>query len=121
MCTHLTKRGSRYSIRRKIPVDLQSHYGRTEIVKDLGTSDRREAEQLCQIAGAKLDEEFAGIRSALAAPAANQDTPAIATTPETPVRVNADEVASRTLGVLRRRRDAAAAEGHVALTAFYDE
>jgi hypothetical protein len=54
VCTHLIKRSSRYSIRRKVPVDLQSHYGRTEIVKALGTSDRREAEQLCRVAGAKL-------------------------------------------------------------------
>lgn len=51
VCTHLTKRGSRYSIRRKVPVDLQGHYGRSEIVKALGTSDRREAEQLCRVAG----------------------------------------------------------------------
>lgn len=68
MCTHLTKRGSRYSIRRKIPLDLQGHYGRTEIMKALDTSDRREAEQLCRVAGAKLDAEFASARASLLHP-----------------------------------------------------
>jgi integrase len=118
VCTHLIKRSSRYSIRRKVPVDLQSHYGRTEIVKALGTSDRREAEQLCRVAGAKLDEEFASVRAALAASAPTQDTPATAPTPDTPIRINADEVASRTLGLLRQRRDAAAAQGYEALAEF---
>ncbi|MGZ5199981.1 MAG: DUF6538 domain-containing protein [Telluria sp.] len=120
MCTHLTKRGNRYSIRRKIPVDLQDHYGRTEVVKALGTSDRREAEQLCRVAGAKLDEEFANVRTALAASAPTQDTPATAPAPDTPIRINADEVASRTLGLLRQRRDAAAAQGYEALAAFHE-
>lgn len=76
VCTHLTKRRTRYSIRRKIPVDLQSHYGRTEIIKALGTSDRREAEQLCRAEGARLDEEFANVRAALAAPSAPTVAPA---------------------------------------------
>ena len=97
LCSHLIKRGSRYSIRRKIPVDLQSHYGRTEIVKALGTSDRREAEQLCRVAGVKLDEEFASVRAALAASAPTQPTPATIPTTDTPIRINANEVASCTL------------------------
>jgi hypothetical protein len=80
VCTPLTKRGSRYSIRRKIPIELQSHYGRSEIVKALGTSDKREAEQLFRIAGAKLDQEFASVRAALAASPAPATTDA-ATTP----------------------------------------
>lgn len=120
MCSHLIKRGSRYSIRRKIPVDLQSHYGRTEIVKALGTSDRREAEQLCRIAGAKLDEEFASVRAAVAAPAPNQLMPATAPATDSPIRINADKVASPTRGLLRQRRDAAAAQGHEALSAFLE-
>jgi integrase len=120
VCTHLTKRGSRYSIRRKIPNDLQSHYGRTEIVKALGTGDRREAEQLCRVAGAKLDEEFANVRAALAAPAPTQDTPASAPAPVAPIRHNADEIAARMLGLLRQRRDAAAAQGYEALTMFLE-
>ncbi|WP_409456128.1 DUF6538 domain-containing protein [Massilia sp.] len=48
----------------RFPFDLQGHYGRTEVVKALGTSDRCEAEQLCRVAGAKLDEEFAKVRRA---------------------------------------------------------
>jgi hypothetical protein len=95
VCSHLIKRSNRYSIRRKNPVDLQSHYGRVEVVKALGTSDRREAEQLCRIAGAKLDEEFANVRAALAASATTQDTPATVPDIDAPNRVNADEVASR--------------------------
>lgn len=119
MCSHLIKRGSRYSIRRKIPVDLQSHYGRTEIVKALGTSDRREAEQLCRIEGVRFDVEFASVRAALAASAPVQNMSATDPATDT-VRVNADDVASRTLALLRRRRDAAAAQGYEALTAFLE-
>jgi integrase len=99
---------------------LQSHYGRTEIVKALGTSDRREAEQLCRVAGVKLDEEFASVRAALAASAPTQDTPAPAPATDAPIRINADEVASRTLGLLRQRRDTAAARGYEELTAFLE-
>jgi hypothetical protein len=120
VCTHLTKRGNRYSIRRKIPVDLQGHYGRTEIVKALGTSNRREAEQLCRVAGAKLDEEFASVRAALAAPTPSLNTPPVPSS-DTPSRINTDEVASRTLGLLRQRRDAAAAQGYHMLTVFLEQ
>jgi hypothetical protein len=121
VCTHLTKRGSRYSIRRKVPIGLQSHYGRTEIVKALGTSDRREAEQLCRVAGAKLDEEFESVRAALAASTPSQNTPAPAAAPDTAIRINADALASHTLGLLRQRRDAAAAQGYEALTSFLEQ
>jgi integrase len=100
---------------------LQSHYGRTEVVKALGTSDRREAEQLCRVAGAKLDEEFAKVRAALAAPAPTQDTPVALPAPAAPIRHNADEIASRMLGLLRQRRDAVAVEGYAALTAFLEQ
>lgn len=120
VCTHLAKRGNRYSIRRKVPVDLQSHYGRTEIMKALGTSDRREAEQRCRVEGAKLDEEFARVRAALAESAPVQAAPAPAPAIDAPIRINADEVASRSLGLLRERRDAAAAQGYEALAAFMD-
>jgi integrase len=120
VCTHLAKRGSRYSIRRKVPVDLLGHYGRTEIMKALGTSDRREAEQRCRVEGAKLDAEFASVRAALAASGPVQGAPATVPTPatDTPVRISPDEVASRTLGLLRQRRDAAAAQGYEALAEF---
>jgi len=48
MCTHLQRRGSRYFIRRIIPLDLREHYGKREITKALGTSDRRVAAVLCR-------------------------------------------------------------------------
>lgn len=135
VCTHLIRRGSRYSIRRKIPVDLQGHYGRTEIVKALRTSDRREAERRCRVVGAELDQEFADAREALAASAllarvdsvaltANETAapPSTSTAPPAPAfsRINADEVAARTLALLRQRRDAAAAQGYEVLAAFMD-
>jgi hypothetical protein len=41
---------------------LQNHYGRKEIVQALGMSDRREAEVLYLIAGAKLDDESVRVR-----------------------------------------------------------
>jgi hypothetical protein len=46
---------------------LQNHYGRKEIVQALGMSDRREAEVLFLIAGAKLDDESVRVRFTLAA------------------------------------------------------
>ena len=115
VCSHLIKRGSRYSIRRKIPVDLQSHYGRTQIVKALGTSDRREAEQLCRIEGVKGDVEFASVRAALAASAPTQPTPAppaplVRPFGSTRMRLHRERSA--------HRRDAAAAQGYEALAAF---
>jgi hypothetical protein len=62
MCTHLTKRGSIYYYRRRIPLDLIGIFG-TEIMKSLGTKDRKEAEVLVRKMGARHDEEFAQIRS----------------------------------------------------------
>jgi hypothetical protein len=121
VCTHLSKRGSRYSIRRKIPVDLQGHYGRAEVVKALGTSDRREAEQLCRVAGAKLDEEFASVRAALAASATSPNVQAPVPASDAPPQINADVVASHTLGLLRQRRDGAAAQGYEALATFLEQ
>jgi hypothetical protein len=70
--------------------------------------------------GSSFDEEFAGVRAALAASAPTQPTPATAPATDTPIRINADEVASRTLALLRQRRDAAAAQGHEALTDFLE-
>lgn len=61
---YLFKRGSRYYLRRKIPVDLQQHYqDRKEIVRALGTSDRREAERLVREQSVLLDREFDAIRA----------------------------------------------------------
>lgn len=46
MQTGLVRRGARYSIRRRIPLDLVEHYGRAEIVRALGTADPKEARTL---------------------------------------------------------------------------
>lgn len=62
MCTHLAKRGSRYYFRRKIPLDLLAHYSGREVMRALGTSDKREAERLARILGVDLDREFERLR-----------------------------------------------------------
>ncbi|WP_024913546.1 DUF6538 domain-containing protein [Chania multitudinisentens] len=59
MCTHLTKRGSHYYFRRRIPLALIPHFQRAEIVKALGTSNRSEAERLAWLEGCRWDNEFA--------------------------------------------------------------
>ncbi|MGF6410971.1 DUF6538 domain-containing protein [Paraburkholderia sp. MM5482-R1] len=64
MCTHLVKRGSRYYIRRRVPLDLVSIVGKVEVTRALGTADRREAERLCRIESVKLDSEWSARRSA---------------------------------------------------------
>jgi integrase len=63
MISNLVKRGNRYSIRRKIPSDLQAHYGKTETVKALGTSDPTEAANLCRAESVRQDQEFAAVRA----------------------------------------------------------
>jgi len=63
MCTHLQRRGNRYFLRRRIPLDLQVRYGKREITKALGTSDRRTATVLCRRLGLELDDEFRQARS----------------------------------------------------------
>lgn len=63
MCTHLAKRGSRYYFRRKIPLDVLPHYKGKEVMRSLGTSDRREAERLARIIGVELDREFDRLRA----------------------------------------------------------
>lgn len=58
MCTHLAKRGSVYYYRRKTPIELISTYGK-EIMKSLGTKDRKQAEVLVRKLGTHYDELFA--------------------------------------------------------------
>jgi integrase len=64
METGLIRRGGRYSIRRVIPLDLQPHYGRREIVRALGTADPKEAKRLHALARVSLDREFDAARKA---------------------------------------------------------
>src|SRR5471032_1598533 len=68
MCTGLLRRGARYSIRVRIPADLVPVYGKSEIVRALGTSDPAEAKRLCRAEGVKLDAEFTAKRAVLTRP-----------------------------------------------------
>lgn len=56
---------SRYYFRTRIPPDLQSHYGKSEICRSLGTSDRAQALQKVRLEKVKLDQEFSQIRAVL--------------------------------------------------------
>ncbi|NBB52266.1 hypothetical protein GVN24_28700 [Rhizobium sp. CRIBSB] len=67
MPTGLVRRGGRYSLRRRVPLDLVAHYGRKEITSALGTSDPKEARVLLTKAWAALDETFARLRQSGAA------------------------------------------------------
>lgn len=60
--SRLLKRRSTYYFRAGIPSDLQSLYGRKEIVYSLRTKDYREAKRLVRLASVRLDEEFENIR-----------------------------------------------------------
>ncbi|MDF1530358.1 MAG: hypothetical protein P1R74_14665 [Sedimenticola sp.] len=60
--TRLSKRGSTFYFRAMIPKELQSYYGKREIVFSLRTKDRQEASRLVRQASAKLDAEFDSIR-----------------------------------------------------------
>lgn len=56
--TGLIRRGGRYSIRRRVPVDLVEHLGKVEITRALGTADPKEARRLLPIKWSALDKEF---------------------------------------------------------------
>lgn len=58
MCTHLSKRGSTYYYRRKTPIELV-HIFKSEVMKSLGTKDKKEAETLVRKMGAHYDDLFA--------------------------------------------------------------
>src|SRR4051812_5738708 len=58
MATGLIRRSGRYSTRRVIPLDLQAHYGRREIVRALGTASPDEARKLHARMWVTLDQEF---------------------------------------------------------------
>ncbi|KWR90375.1 site-specific integrase [Cupriavidus sp. IDO] len=63
---HLTKRGSIYYFRRKIPLDLLQHYpGKREITRSLGTKDSDEAARIARRVSVDLDEEWQTLRNAV--------------------------------------------------------
>ena len=56
---YLTRRGSRFYLRRRVPDEIREAYGKTEIVESLGASDLRVAQLLLSKRLAELEEEFA--------------------------------------------------------------
>ena len=121
MCTHLSKRGSVYYFRRKIPLDLIAYYdGKKEVMQSLRTSDKREAEKLAREEGVRLDREFAQLRQL----GNNDDASAAVSGPQPPAvpvkAIDVDYSARRYLAYLRRVRDEAAAKGEAALEVFMD-
>ncbi len=63
--TGLMRRGSTYSLRRRVPTDLVEALGRREIWVALGTSDYREAAKEARRASVRLDMEWDAARAAL--------------------------------------------------------
>lgn len=59
MCTHLIKRNAIYYFRHRRPLALVDHFGKSEVVHSLRTSDRREAERLARREGCRYDTLFA--------------------------------------------------------------
>lgn len=68
MPTGMIRRGARYYLRRRVPLDLTGIYGKHEIVKALGTSDFTEAKKRLAVAWVALDEEFDQRRADVARP-----------------------------------------------------
>lgn len=67
MPTGLIRRGARYSIRRRVPLDLVQHYGgRAEVTQALGTADPKIARKLLPLKWAALDREFDALRVSIA-------------------------------------------------------
>ena len=64
MPSGLLRRGARYVLRRRVPLDLVEVLGRTEITKALGTSDRAEAKKRHAVEWVRLDTEFEAARKA---------------------------------------------------------
>ena len=64
MPTGLIRRGARYSIRRRIPLDVLHHYPppKKEITRALGTADPKTARKLLPLKWAALDREFDALR-----------------------------------------------------------
>jgi integrase len=79
MPTGLIRRGARYSIRRRVPVDLVAHYRKPELTKALGTADPKVARQRLPLKWSALDKEFEAVRARLATTAPSQRTDAAPT------------------------------------------
>ena len=107
MPTGLIRRGGRYSIRRRIPLDLVDQYGgRAEIVRALGTSDFQVAKRKLPIWWADLDREFDAFRAKTGSNGAPQPVPE-----PTPVSLSPTLISIAQMDDLRGQRDRAEAEG----------
>lgn len=105
MPTGLMRRGARYSLRRRVPVDLVEHFGREEVTRALGTADPKEARKLLPLRWAELDREFEEVRANRAANNDQSETPLSEISPTLISLINLD--------TLRAERDQAAREGHL--------
>lgn len=74
MLTGLKQRGTRWSLRRRVPADLVEAWGQPEVTRSLRTSDYSEARKLLPKAWATLDEEFDALRAKLAGSSAEVPT-----------------------------------------------
>lgn len=100
----MLRRDGRYSLRRRIPLDLVPAYGgKAEITRALGTADPVTAKALNEELWVTLTREFRAKRTELAEQARRAALPA--------VPVDAAEKAAGVMAGLRDRRDKAAAEG----------
>ena len=101
MPTGLIRRGARYSVRRRVPLDPVKHYGRKEITRALDTADPKEARKLLPLAWAALDIEFERARTSLASAQALAQT----------ADVDPATVAAKMLATRRTMWEKAAADG----------
>ncbi|MGZ2454791.1 integrase [Rhizobium ruizarguesonis] len=63
--TGLIRRGSTYSLRRRVPSDLVKALGKTEVVIALRTSNRKAAAELARLGSVRLDKLWASHRETL--------------------------------------------------------
>lgn len=105
MPTGLIRRGARYSLRRRIPIDLVPHYGRAEITRALGTADPKEARRLLPLQWIELDREFEAVRKQPIGETKRPDRPLSELSPTLIALVDLD--------TLREQRDAASARGEL--------
>ena len=60
--TNLVRRGTRYYYRGRVPRDLEQHYGKSELLVSLRTSDWQHANRALSALKARLWDEFARLR-----------------------------------------------------------
>lgn len=68
MTNHLEKRGTVWYFRRKIPTDLEQHFGRKQMMLSLKTRDYAEAKRLAATHTVITDAQFAAARAGRSSP-----------------------------------------------------